>query len=161
MCTDPRESVCVCFMALSHDYNVRYNCKHMWAISIRCDEIIAWKRARERGRGRERAREQTAPPPTFLRSLSAASWEVGGHREEINAIRHRSIVSKSRRHERLPATGIPSDQKAGEKVDGIPRIHHLDFLSNQAFYRNHLAMINSLARRCLPSTLWNGIKCSK
>lgn len=156
MCTDPRESVCVCFTALSHDYNVRYNCKHMWAISIRCDEIIAWKKGE-----RQKGRESRQLPPTFLRSLSAASWGVRGQRKEINAIRHRSIVSKSRRLERLPATGILSDQKASEKVDGIPRIHHLDFLSNQAFYRNHLAMINSLACRCLPSTLWNGIKCSK
>lgn len=68
MCTDPRESVCVCFMALSHDYNVRYNCKHMWAISIHCDEIIAWKRARER----KGERADSSPPniPSFpLRSI--------------------------------------------------------------------------------------------
>lgn len=155
MCTDPRESVCALWLCLMIT---------MWGIIANTCEpfpFAAMKSSHEKRARESKGERADSSPPTFLRSLSAASWEVGGQRKEINAIRHRSIVSKSRRHERLPATGIPSDQKASEKVDGIPRIHHLDFLSNQAFYRNHLAMINSLACRCLPSTLWNGIKCSK
>lgn len=68
-----RTSVCVCarFIAPSHDYNVRYNCKHMWAISIQWDEIIAWKRTRERER--KGAKEQTNPPPFHILSFPLCS----------------------------------------------------------------------------------------